>query len=637
MTPTLRELARDRPVPLATVTHTGTARNRFCADALSVELQVVDGRFAGLAWTGRACAVCEAAATLACRHLQGRAVEQRHVLAELLAGDPPGGEPFTPLRETLVAHPSRVPCARLVLDALEHALSPAAAVGATPDGRHVPIDDTWSAVRRWREAGDAVAVATLIDVVGSSPCPVGSHLVVAEDGRFWGAISGGCVEGAVVQAAVAMLAAPGTPQPRLATFTLANSQAGEVGLPCGGQITVHIGPAPGNRLLDRYARRGHGLARVIDTLTGEERVEPDPGGTARLEGDRYVEPLAPRDRLVLVGGTRIAQVLARLAGPMDFDVTVVEPRPGFATPDRFDVEVLIEAPDQALPALLGPRTAVVVLTHDARIDDEALAVALSCEAFYVGALGSRKTQRERIVRLEARGVPTARLHGPAGLPIGAVGASEIALSILAEVVQARRGRSTGTRVGVVVLAAGSSRRAGPVNKLLQPLDGEPLVRRTVRAALGARLGPCVVVLGHEADAVRAVLADLPVTFVVHGAHATGMGGSIGAGIAALAVREVTAAMVVLGDMPFCASATLAQLAAVHTPSTQHLPIVPVAGAGEGRRRGNPVIWPRQAFPALQALEGDTGARALLVRAGGAVLEVPVDDPGVLRDVDGVLP
>lgn len=228
------------------------------------------------------------------------------------------------------------------------------------------------------------------------------------------------------------------------------------------------------------------------------------------------------------------------------------------------------------------------------------------------------------------------MRGPAGLAIGAVGPNEIALSILAEVVQSRRAARPELTVGAIVLAAGLSRRAGSVNKLLQPLDGQPLIRHTVTAVLRAGLGPCVVVLGHQAAEVRDVLHDLPVSFVVNEAYADGMGRSIGTGVHALATREVTAAMVVLGDMPYLRPETLSQLAAAHTSATRHLPIVPVSGQGENRRRGNPVVWPRHAFADLQRLDGDNGGKALLQRAGGAVLEVELEHDGVLRDVDGVL-
>ncbi len=638
-------LAERAPPPPRRVTHAATVRNRYCADELALALEVADGRFVALGFHGRACVLCRAGATAACEALAGQPLEAVGALHAALDAVTAGGDagPYGGFG-ILRAHPSREPCVRLALTAIERALAPdPAAVEAGP--AEAPsasaLHDPWAVVSAWRDRGLGVAVATLVDVVGSSPCPLGSQLVVGSDGAFWGAVSGGCVEGAVVRAATELLAEPGTPRSRLLTFQIANSQAGEVGLACGGEVRIHVGPAPGERLLRAYRQRGRGLARILDLGGGPERIAPDDQEHPRLEGDRFVQPLRAPDRLVLVGGTRVAQVLAQLARPMDFDVQVIEPRAGFATPDRFDVPVHADAPDRVLPRLLGPRTAVVTLTHDARIDDLALGLALPSEAFYVGALGSRKTQQARLARLEAQGIPTERLRGPAGLPIGAQGPSEIALSILAEVVQARRAspaaQAPAVSVGAVVLAAGLSRRAGPVNKLLQPLGGRPLIRHTVEAVLEAGLGPCVVVLGHEADAVRQALEDLPVAFVVHSGFAEGLGRSLAVGIEALSQREVSAAMVVLGDMPYVRPEDLRTLAAAHRPATRHLPVVPVAGEGAARRRGNPVVWPRHAFADLLRLEGDTGAKQLLRRAGGAVIEVPIDHHGVLQDVDGVLP
>lgn len=638
MNDALEALAHRRPEPPRNPTHTAVVRNRYCADELELSIEVADGRFVALGWAGRACLLCQAGATAACEALAGQpvgAVKGLHAALDAARGGCADGPyaAFVVLQDA----PSREPCVRLALTAVERALAPAGPNNVLPLHRHsAAADDPWAVASSWRARGLGVAIATLVDVVGSSPCPLGSHLVIASDGMFWGAVSGGCVEGAVVQAGLDLLSEPGTPPSRLLTFHIANSQAGEAGLPCGGEVRIHLAAAPGDRLLRAYRQRGRGLARVVDLTGGPERLEADDGDRPRLEGTRFVEPIGARDRLVLVGGTRVAQVLARLAGPMDFEVHVVEPRAGFATPDRFDVPVHIDDADRVLPGLLGPRTAVVVLTHDARIDDLALGLALRSEAFYVGALGSRKTQRMRLARLQEQGVPIERLHGPAGVAIGAIGPGEIALSILAEVVQARRSAHPALSVGAVVLAAGLSRRAGPVNKLLQPLDGRPLVRHTVEAVLDAGLGPCVVVLGHEADAVQRALADLPVTFVLNPDFAEGMGRSIAVGIDALALREVSAAMVVLGDMPYLRPRDLETLAAEHTPATRHLPLVPVSGIGEDRRRGNPVVWPRQAFPALSRLEGDVGGKALLKRAGGAVLEVPIDDDGVLSDVDHLL-
>ena len=632
-------LAARPAAPPAAATHAGRAHNRYCADEIELLLRVEGGVVVEAGWKGESCVICRASASRLCASLRSRPLDGALALeAELeaaLGGDGTGPwAAFSSLRD----HPSRHPCARLPWEALRSAVSGAApAVRSSPSAASVPAaDGPWEVAMRWRSQGQAVALATLVDVVGSSPCPLGSHMVIASSGAFWGAVSGGCVESAVVQAGLEMMQTGSGPE--LRDFQISNSQAGAVGLPCGGRIQVHIGPAPGDRVLRAYQARGRGFGRVIDLDSGREALEPVQEGQPQRRGQRFIEPLSGPPRLLIVGGTRIAQQLVRLAEVIDYDCIVIEPRPGFAGPERFSCRVVQDRPERALPALLGPDAAVVMLTHTPEIDDPGLELALASSAVYVGALGSRKTQRKRLERLTARGVPAeqlARLRGPAGLAIGGKGPSEIALSILAEVVATRR-QAGPKGIGAVVLAAGSSRRAGTQNKLLQEVDGQPMVRRVVAQVVAAGLGPCVVVLGHEADAVKRVLDDLPVQFIEHADHALGMGSSIAAGIAALAAHEVGAGFVVLGDMPWLRADQLQALAAAHTPATQHLVVVPVSGPPGEARRGNPVLWPARYFAALQALRGDTGGKQILARAPGAVLEVRVEGEGVLRDVDGIL-
>ena len=155
-------------------------------------------------------------------------------------------------------------------------------------------------------------------------------------------------------------------------------------------------------------------------------------------GDVFVHVFNPPLRMVVVGGVHIAQPLSRMAALAGYDVTIVDPRQSFANAERFpDVNVVAEWPDDAMPALdLDRRTAVVTLTHDPKIDDPALVVALRSDAFYIGALGSRRTHARRADRLKAEGFSEAqigRIHGPVGLSLGAVSPAEIAVSILAEI------------------------------------------------------------------------------------------------------------------------------------------------------------------------------------------------------------
>lgn len=183
-------------------------------------------------------------------------------------------------------------------------------------------------------------------------------------------------------------------------------------------------------------------------------------------------------------------------------------------------------------------------------------------------------------------------------------------------------------VAAVVLAAGLSRRAGPVNKLLADIDGRPMIARVVEAAVTAGLSPVLVVTGHEAKQVADALAGLPVTLVDNPDFAEGMAASIRHGIAALP-GTAAGAMICLGDMPWVRAETLAQLAAAFAAAAGHTICRPVYD-GEP---GNPVVFARRHFAELRALAGDRGAKAVIQAHPDALLECAVDDPGVLRDLD----
>jgi len=165
---------------------------------------------------------------------------------------------------------------------------------------------------------------------------------------------------------------------------------------------------------------------------------------ARIEAGWFIQPQSPPLRLLIVGAVHIAQALAPMGAAAGFAVTVIDPRRAFATEERLGAAVTINGdwPDEAMAALAPDmRSAVVTLTHDPKLDDPALLVALRSPAFYVGALGSRRTHAKRVARLTEAGLTTAeiaRIRAPVGLDIGAITAAEIAVSIIADIVQARR-------------------------------------------------------------------------------------------------------------------------------------------------------------------------------------------------------
>ena len=306
-------------------------------------------------------------------------------------------------------------------------------------------DDPLALAAAWRDGGHGVALATVVATWGSSPRPAGSQLVVRGDGLHRGSVSGGCIEGAVIEEALAVMA---DGDARLLRYGVTDEMAWEVGLSCGGTVEVHVARPPevlDQLLADRAARRP--VALLTNLETGEAELVHDHQALdedrSRLAEGVFVQVHNPPPRLIIVGAVHISQPLVEMARLAGYDVTLIDPRGAFADRERFPgLEILEDWPDVALSALEpDARCAVVTLTHDPKLDDPALAVALRSDAFYIGCLGSRRTHGKRLERLAERGfgeAETARLHGPVGLDIGALSPAEIALSIIAEITRARR-------------------------------------------------------------------------------------------------------------------------------------------------------------------------------------------------------
>lgn len=320
--------------------------------------------------------------------------------------------------------------------------------------------------RAWLAEGRRVVTATVISTWRSSPRPAGSQMVIDDQGRFAGSVSGGCVEGAVIQHAAEVLS---TGSAQVHSFGVSSEQAWAVGLACGGKIDVFIAEPP-RALLEAVAAacaRREAAAWLGDLDSGEHWVLDESAGawasssdleqsvrfarkkdeSALVERDGrrlFLHVLPERLRLLVVGAVHLAQELGDLAERCGFELTVIDPRSAFATAERFPRATLRhDWPDEALEELRPDRqTAVVVLSHDAKIDEPALVAALKSDAFYVGALGSAKTQQARRRRLMEQGFDEralVRIHGPIGIDIGALSTPEIAVSIMAEIVRARRG------------------------------------------------------------------------------------------------------------------------------------------------------------------------------------------------------
>ncbi|HCE70763.1 XdhC family protein [Ruegeria pomeroyi] len=309
----------------------------------------------------------------------------------------------------------------------------------------------------WHRQGLGAALATVVETWGSAPRRVGAQLVIGGDGRIEGSVSGGCVEGAVI---VEALEALEEGQARLLEFGVSDEDAFAVGLACGGTIRVLVEPVgqvlSEVMLAELVAARAsrQALAYVVDTARGTralvrdaypERMRMDRSGFDE-DGRTFVAVHNPPLRLIVVGAVHIAQALVPMARIAGYDPVVIDPREAFASDARFPGETILhDWPDEAVAKLgLDARTALVLLTHDPKLDDPALEAALAADVFYIGALGSTRTHAKRVARMQEAGFTEAqigRIHGPVGLDIGAAGPAEIAVAILAQMTAVLRGRA----------------------------------------------------------------------------------------------------------------------------------------------------------------------------------------------------
>jgi xanthine dehydrogenase accessory factor len=329
---------------------------------------------------------------------------------------------------------------------------------------------------QWTSEQEPIAVATVIQTWGSSPRRAGAKMALTPDGKITGSVSGGCVEGAVFEAGVDVLQAD---RPQLLHFGVADETAWEVGLACGGSIDIFVKPldteffnALHSVLSSDQAAVSATVVRGADELLGREMLVRDDGtvtgsidpsldlqvldlaneilaqGESRRvklneDTEIFLEAILPPPTLIAVGGVHITIALMALAKTLGYRTAVVDPRSAFGNETRFpNVDQLIQAwPQEAFDRLPITRsTAIAMLTHDPKLDDPALTIALPSQAFYVGALGSKTTQAKRRQRLLDEGLTEEqldRLHGPIGLNIGAGTPEEIAMSIMAEIVAAR--------------------------------------------------------------------------------------------------------------------------------------------------------------------------------------------------------
>ncbi len=319
---------------------------------------------------------------------------------------------------------------------------------------------------RWKASGTKVATATVVSTERSAPRDPGAMLAVSESGDVAGSVTGGCVEPAVFEEAREVLAGGGA---RLRTYGIADEEAFEVGLPCGGTVHIFV-DAMDPATIDPLAKaieEERPVARVVPVSgpnAGAERlvfadddVSDEIGRTAQGllaagetslvqvgDDEVFVDSFAPRPNMYVFGAVDHAAAVAEIGRFLGYRVTVCDARAKFVTPERFPEadELVVEWPDRFLErSPVDERTAICVLTHDHKFDIPALKAALATNAGYIGAMGSRRTTEQRVELLRAEGVSDdelTRIHAPIGLRIGARTPQEVAVSVAAQLIEVQR-------------------------------------------------------------------------------------------------------------------------------------------------------------------------------------------------------
>lgn len=552
------------------------------------------------------------------------------------------------------------------------------------------MNETQAILKLVEEAKDTIfALATVTQVRGSAYRRPGARMLIAQDHRTAGSISGGCLEGDVVEHALRVMLSG-----EACVLTYDTTSPDDIvlglGLGCNGVVQIlveRVDAADGQGMLaflrachdQRKAGRiatvlpstdnpGQPLQRMFQwpdgTLTStSENVDLleclEHAGEARavvFEGARrvFVEHIAPLVPLVIFGGGDDAQPLVRLSKELGWHVTVIDSRAALVTKERFPLAdaVCCMRPEamQSEALRLTPDTLVVVMTHRYLQDQACLRHLLRQKLRYIGVLGPKGRTTRLLKELEEEGCRfapenLASLHGPAGLDLGGDAPEEVALSILSEMLAVTKGRNGGPlkdrqagihesatkpndcRTGTVILAAGNSSRLGRPKQLLR-YRGQSLLRHAATEALAAGLGPVAVVLGSQARQIRSEVDDLPVMVVENDAWSEGMSGSLQAGLVALlsSQPDLKACLFMLCDQPHVSAKVLSQLALTHQQTGRA-----IVAAEYGDNLGVPALFARGLFAELMALRGQQGARRLIEAHLELACGVPFADGSI--DID----
>ena len=316
------------------------------------------------------------------------------------------------------------------------------------------VDDILTPMSVWLKEKRKVALATVISTWGSAPRPVGGQMAIDSNGEIIGSVSGGCIEGAVINEGINSI---NDGKLRIKDYGISNDMAWEVGLACGGELKILIQPL---NLEDKIVysiveniKNREPTKLIINCLTGSRHIDNsiiNQISSYNKIKEEFIHVIDPKPRLFIVGAVHIAQALISLAKTADFEIILIDPRDHFATKDRFpNCKIISEWPDTALSNfILDKATHLVTLTHDPKIDDPALIYTLKKDIGYIGSLGSKKTHNKRCKRLIDIGFcesDLSKIHGPIGLNIKAKTPAEIAISIMAEIINFRRSKNEKTQ------------------------------------------------------------------------------------------------------------------------------------------------------------------------------------------------
>jgi xanthine dehydrogenase accessory factor len=311
-------------------------------------------------------------------------------------------------------------------------------------------------LRDWRQAGKRALLTTVVRTWGSSPRPVGSIMALADDGAVVGSVSGGCIEDDLIaryshahanngHGEQVPLGAP----PKLVKYGITADEAHRFGLPCGGTLELLLEYDPDATLLAELVaelEQGKLMQRTVTLATGAVRLnEAKAPDELKVNDAELTNTFGPEYRMLLIGAGQLAEYLATMAKFSGFAVTLCDPRAEYRTAWSLPgVEITTEMPDDAVLAFRPDRrSCVVALTHDPKLDDLALLEALQSEAFYVGAIGSRRNadaRRDRMIEhFDQTAESLARLRGPIGIYIGSKTPPEIAVSVMAEILAVKNG------------------------------------------------------------------------------------------------------------------------------------------------------------------------------------------------------